>query len=112
MISGGSRLNIYFIAESQFWTLLKTGMRMDEAKDILEGFNAGYIIQQHRPKLFAELQTAIKEIDLPFFDALAQGGKEYSQERLKPLFAKKEWDLPTKSEEYPEIDGPDIDVDM
>jgi len=61
-----------------------------EAKEILEGFNAGYVIRQKRPELFKQLQKSLKDVDLPFFNAFEDGGKKYTKDKFKSLIQNKE----------------------
>jgi hypothetical protein len=56
---------------------------MNEDKDLLEGFNAGYIIEKHRPALSQELQKAVEGVELPFVEGFVAGAEEYSIERNK-----------------------------
>lgn len=53
---------------------------MDEGKETLEGFNAGYIIEKHRPSLAKQLTKAV---DLPFVEGFIAGSEEYSKERIQ-----------------------------
>ena len=88
----------------------------NESKDILEGYNAGYIIKQKTPELFKQLQESLKDVDLPFFNAFEEGGKEYTQEKIRELVRKdskpninEELKL---SKENPDKDEPEIDMDI
>ena len=51
-----------------------------ESKDILEGFNAGYVMRQKRPQVYKQLEKEFEELDLPFFKSFIEGGKAYLQE--------------------------------
>ena len=42
---------------------------MSELKDILEGYNSGYILQQKRPQIFKQLEEPLQDIQTPFFEA-------------------------------------------
>lgn len=54
---------------------------MSEGKDILDGYNVGYILNQRRPDVYSHLKNQFKDVDLPFFNAFIEGGKEVEQER-------------------------------
>ncbi|MCI5083739.1 MAG: hypothetical protein MRY78_18725 [Saprospiraceae bacterium] len=54
---------------------------MDEGKEVLEGFNAGYLIEKHRPELAKQLVSAVDGVDMPFIQGFVEGSKEYSKER-------------------------------
>ncbi len=56
---------------------------MDEEKDILEGFNAGYIIEKHRPELAKQLVSAVEGVELPFVEGFVAGSQEYTKERTQ-----------------------------
>lgn len=56
---------------------------MDEAKEILEGFNAGYILREHRPELSKQLESSLGEVELPFFEGFISGGREFTKEQTK-----------------------------
>jgi hypothetical protein len=45
---------------------------MSEEKDLVEGFNAGYIIEKHRPELAKQLLSAVDGVELPLLKALWQ----------------------------------------
>ncbi len=83
---------------------------MSEIKDIMEGFNAGYIIQQKRPEVFKQLESAINEVELPFFDAFIKGGLESKEERLKFLMLGKNLGFP--NQDTPTKDDLDIDMEV
>lgn len=56
---------------------------MDEGKEILEGFNAGYIIEKHRPALAKQLVQAVEGVELPFVEGFVAGSQEYTKERTQ-----------------------------
>jgi hypothetical protein len=56
---------------------------MSEIKEILEGFNAGYIIEQKQPELAKQLQAAVSEVEDEFFEGFVAGGEEASKERTR-----------------------------
>lgn len=56
---------------------------MDNAKEMLEGFNAGYIIEKHRPELSKKLVNAVQGADMPFIEGFIAGTEEYSKERSR-----------------------------
>ena len=55
---------------------------MTEAeKDQLEGFNAGYIIEKHRPELAQQLVEGLNGVDEPFIEGFLAGSQEFAKER-------------------------------
>jgi translation elongation factor EF-Tu-like GTPase len=52
-----------------------------EEKDRLDGFNAGYIIEQYRPELSQKLTTSLDGVELPFVEGFIAGSKEFAKER-------------------------------
>ena len=56
---------------------------MSEAKKTLEGFNAGYILKEHRPELSKQLENSLGDIELPFFKGFVAGSKEFIKEQTK-----------------------------
>ncbi len=81
---------------------------MSEINDIVDGFNAGYIIQQNRPEIFKQLENVLNEVELPFFDAFVKGGIESKEERLKTIMLGK--DIGSPSLETPNKEDIDIDI--
>lgn len=58
---------------------------MSDVKDVLDGFNCGYIIRNRKPELYKQLVQQVDEVDLPFFTSFKDGGKEYEKELIKGL---------------------------
>lgn len=56
---------------------------MDGGQEILEGFNAGYVIEKHRPELAQQLVTAVEGVELPFMEGFVAGSQEYAKERTQ-----------------------------
>jgi len=56
---------------------------MDEGKELLEGFNAGYLIEKYRPTLAKQLANAVEGVELPFAEGFIAGSEEYSKERIQ-----------------------------
>ncbi len=61
---------------------------MDEDKEILEGFNAGYLIEKHRPELAKQLVKAVEGVELPFITGFVAGTQEYTRERTSKVISK------------------------
>ncbi len=55
----------------------------DESKEITEGFNAGYLIEKHRPELTQQLVKSIEGVELPFIEGFVAGSQEYAKERTR-----------------------------
>jgi len=60
-----------------------------ESKEHLEGFNAGYLIEKHRPELAKVMTASLEGVDEPFVEGFLAGSKESqaekTQERSKGL---------------------------
>lgn len=53
----------------------------DSEKEIVEGFNAGYVIEKYRSDLYQQLSKSLEGVDTPYFGAFIEGGKESIKER-------------------------------
>ena len=56
---------------------------MSEEKELIAGFNAGYLIEQHNPKLAKQLTEAVSKVEEDYFQGFIQGSEEYSKERSR-----------------------------
>ncbi len=81
---------------------------MSEIKDIIDGFNSWYIIQQKKPDLYKQLEDVLNEVKLPFFDAFIKGGIECNEEKLKSLMLDKDISFPSKESPSKEEIEPEI----
>ena len=81
---------------------------MSDLKDIKEGFNTGYIIQQHRPEIFKIIKDSTKDTNLAFFQAFKKGGETFTKDKLKSLLLD---NLPSNSHTSTK-DNPDLDIEM
>ncbi len=71
---------------------------MDEAKEMLEGFNTGYLIEKHRPELAKQLVKAVEGVELPLVNGFVAGSQEYAKERASKVISKLREDFsPRKS---------------
>lgn len=83
---------------------------MDEGKEILEGFNAGYLIEKHRPALAKQLVSAVEGMELPFTQGFVQGSEEYTKERIQAKTIAKLREASKGSAPFPTKDkGKDVD---
>ena len=53
----------------------------DQEKKHLEGFNAGYMIEQQYPELASQLVANIKDVETSFTKGFVDGSKEAVQEK-------------------------------
>lgn len=88
---------------------------MSEIKEILEGFNAGYLIEKKQPALAKQLHSAVSEVEEDFFQGFIQGREEFTKERSKSKLIDRLRDdfskpLPSSSKEKGK--GKDIDMDI
>ena len=54
---------------------------MEKDQELIEGFNAGYIIEKHRPELAKQLVNGLDGIEVPFIIGFVAGSKEFIKER-------------------------------
>ena len=59
---------------------------MDIEKEVVEGFNAGYLIEKYKPALAKELVKSLEGVDLPFAEGFVAGSREFVKERGKSKF--------------------------
>ncbi len=50
---------------------------------IVEGFNAGYVIEKHHPEISKQLNNAVAEIEDEFFEGFVAGSQQYAKERTQ-----------------------------
>ena len=81
------------------------------AKEELEGFNAGYLIQKNNPALFKQLQKALDGVDVPFFENFKIGGKDAQKEKLKDQAKKIGKNAPTFDKSKTKDKSKDLDRD-
>lgn len=55
---------------------------MDETEKLRKGFNAGYLLEKHKPELSRLLQGSFTDNDDPYIQGFLQGSREYMQESL------------------------------
>lgn len=53
----------------------------NDEKELLEGFNAGYLIEKYRPELSQKLVNGLDGVEVPFIEGFVAGSKEFVQER-------------------------------
>lgn len=54
---------------------------MENDQELIEGFNAGYIIEKHRPELAKQLVEGLDRVEVPFVEGFIAGSKECVLER-------------------------------
>lgn len=47
-----------------------------------KGFNDGYILEKHSPKMFKEIMADQKDSKLPFIEGMKAGGREYKRQQV------------------------------
>lgn len=81
---------------------------MEHDQDLIEGFNAGYIIEKHRPELAKQLVGGLEGVDVPFAEGFVAGSNQSlkDRERIKSKtisklksFSKDRIPKPTKSKD-------------
>ena len=74
---------------------------MDEGKELLDGFNAGYVIRKHRPELSRKLVVAVERSDIPFIEGFIAGTEEYAKERSRNKIINKLRDISQRQPKAP-----------
>ncbi|MCB9352268.1 MAG: hypothetical protein H6573_32960 [Lewinellaceae bacterium] len=82
---------------------------MDEEKELLEGFNAGYLIEKHRPELAQQLVKSVEGVELSFIEGFVAGSQEYAKERTRSKIISKLRDSTGISKPTPTKDKDDKD---
>lgn len=54
---------------------------MENDQELIEGFNAGYIIEKHRPELAKQLVEGLDGADVPFVEGFIAGNSQSVQDR-------------------------------
>ncbi len=91
---------------------------MDNGNEITEGFNAGYLIEKHRPELAQQLTKNLEGVEIPFIEGFVAGSKEYAKERIQSKVISKLRETskgriprPTKDKERGDK-GKEFEIDM
>lgn len=50
---------------------------MSADKEIVAGFNAGYLIEEHDPQLAEQLTEAVQAVEEDFFQGFMAGSEQY-----------------------------------
>jgi len=56
---------------------------MAEQDQLLEGFNAGYVLEKHRPELAQQISQAVETVEEEFFQGFVAGSQQYAKERTQ-----------------------------
>lgn len=56
---------------------------MDSNQKFIKGFNAGYLLAKHKPKLSWLLRQSLKENENPLAQGFVEGSIEYGREQLR-----------------------------
>ena len=56
---------------------------MAEKDQLVEGFNAGYILEKHQPKLAQQISQAVETVEEEFFQGFVAGSQQYVKERTQ-----------------------------
>ncbi|NJL77034.1 MAG: hypothetical protein HC892_20495 [Saprospiraceae bacterium] len=74
---------------------------MEEGKELLEGFNAGYLMEKHRPELSKQVVKATEGVDTPFFEGFVAGSQEFDKERSRSKVISKLKDFSSPKKDNP-----------
>lgn len=59
---------------------------MNEEKDRLDGFNAGYLIGKYRTPMAKQLNEGLQSVETPFFEGFVDGSELSIKEKGKEKF--------------------------
>ena len=54
---------------------------MENDQELIEGFNAGYIIEKHRPELAKQLVEGLDGVEVPFVEGFLAGSDQSLKEK-------------------------------
>lgn len=55
---------------------------MDHQKDIIKGFNNGYMLEKHNPELARKLLNGFTDKEHPYVQGFTSGVREFAKERV------------------------------
>lgn len=82
---------------------------MEQEKDIIEGFNAGYILRSTNPDLFRQLKDSLTDPKSGYFSSFLIGAETYEQEKALELL---KTNSKTAEFENPSKDKSEMDFDL
>ncbi len=82
---------------------------MEQEKDIIEGFNAGYILKSQKPELFEQLKSSLKDSNSEYFKAFNEGAETYEQEKAMELL---KTGIKSLDHKPPSKDNLDLDIEV
>ena len=56
---------------------------MAEQDQLVEGFNAGYILEKHRSELAQQISKAVGAVEEEFYQGFVAGSQQYIKERTQ-----------------------------
>lgn len=56
---------------------------MDAEKEVLAGYNAGYLIEKYRPELAKQLTAGLNGVDMPYIEGFVAGSRESTVEKAQ-----------------------------
>ena len=56
---------------------------MAQQDQLVEGFNAGYVLERHRPELAQQISQAVASVEEEFFQGFVAGSQQYAKERTQ-----------------------------
>lgn len=56
---------------------------MDAEKELLDGYNAGYLIEKYRPELAKQLIAGLSGVDMPYIEGFVAGSRESTVEKVQ-----------------------------
>lgn len=55
---------------------------MDNQKDMIKGFNNGYMLEKHNPELARKLLNGFTDKEHPYVQGFTSGVREFARERI------------------------------
>lgn len=86
---------------------------MSDEKELIAGFNAGYLIEKHQPELAKKIGDAVESVEEEFFQGFVEGREEFTKERSRAKLLdrlKGDFDRPLPFSKAKDKDK-DLDID-
>jgi hypothetical protein len=80
-----------------------------EEKDIVEGFNAGYVIRSNEPELYNQLNDSLKDSKSNYFNSFLEGAETYEQQKAMELLKS---GIKPMDHKAPSKDNLDLDIEV
>jgi len=85
---------------------------MEDNDQLVEGFNAGYVLEKYQPELAQKISQAVQAVEEDFFQGFVAGSEEYVKERNRAkLLEKLRGDISRPTRLDRDIEKDDLELD-